>query len=54
MDSTLLYFILFLCCLWLIIDEFGGNKNIDKFILRVFPNLEQTEQGFFSKLFNKD
>lgn len=50
MDNTLLYFILFLVCLWLLIDEVVGSKKIDRFIVKVFPNLEQTETSFFSKL----
>ena len=53
MDNSLLFFILFLCCLWLVLDEFGGNKNIDKFLVKTFPNLQATEQGFFAKLFDK-
>ena len=41
MDSSLFFFILSLCCLFLILDMVYGNQLIKQFLVAVNPELEK-------------
>ena len=38
MDNSLLFFILFLSCLWLVLNEFFGTRYIEKFLAKLVPS----------------
>jgi hypothetical protein len=41
MDKNLLFLILALCCVWLIMSEFYGNKYISRFVDKILDGEEE-------------
>lgn len=44
-DKTIFFITLALVCVWLILDNFYGNKRIDNFVASLFPSLSKEKDS---------
>ena len=40
-DKSLFFITLALICIWVILDNFYGDKKLNRFIVSIFPSLEK-------------
>ncbi|MBZ4496126.1 hypothetical protein M1I50_19115 [Clostridioides difficile] len=43
MKKDLFFFILALLCMWLVMDEYWGDKRISKFVVGIIPETERNQ-----------
>lgn len=45
MNTSVLYFTLSICCIWLVMSQFFGDQYITRFLILLMPNAEKS--GWF-------
>lgn len=51
-DTSLFFLVLSLGCVWLVLDDFYGNKFVSKFIIKMIPKSKEDGESFSGTFFS--